>query len=94
MGKSKIKKPIVASLKPVNSLKHARRVVSNHHKLTSKLHAHKGSTEVAAELQKQLDDNGGIRSYQEASALSTNAHSTSKCAHGPVLKTLNLQTIK
>eukprot|EP00976_Prorocentrum_cordatum_P069462 1179555-Prorocentrum_minimum.AAC.3 len=85
MGKCKVKKPIVASTKPVKSLKHARRVVSIHHKLTAKLHAEKDKEGLADELRKQLDENGGIVAYQEASALSTNAHSTSNVFQGECL---------
>jgi len=63
---------------PVKSLKRARKIVSNYHALTAQIHAQRADSEAVALLERELAANGGVRGYQLASALSTDAHSTSK----------------
>lgn len=71
---------------PLRSLRRARVVTSEFHRLTRQIdaaHARGGPT---AELQRQLDAIGGRQAYQDASALTTSRHRTSKFVFSRLVK--------
>jgi 25S rRNA (adenine2142-N1)-methyltransferase len=65
---------------PLRSLKQARKVTSNFHRLSRQLAAAqtKNDTEEVARLEKCIEEAGGREEYQRASQVSTAVHSTSK----------------
>ena len=63
---------------PLRSLRVARQVTSEFHRLTRQLDAARKRGESTQELQQQLDALGGRQAYQEASQLTTARHRTSK----------------
>ncbi|KAL1520544.1 hypothetical protein AB1Y20_022120 [Prymnesium parvum] len=73
MGKA----PLVPLPKKVTSRKHARRITTAYHAITEKLHSARDEAE-ASRLHADLAALGGVRAYQQASALNTALHSTSR----------------
>jgi 25S rRNA (adenine2142-N1)-methyltransferase len=79
MGKKRKRAKPLASLKPVKSRRHARELTTKFHKLTAKLDKADGADPLAkAEIEKEIEDMGGRRAYQDASILSTSMHKTSR----------------
>ena len=69
--------PIVPLPKRVTSRKHARKITTAYHAITEQLHHARDESE-HARLQVELAEMGGVQAYQQASALNTALHSTSR----------------
>ena len=69
--------PIVPVPQKVTSRKHARRVVTQYHEITKRIHDASSAAD-AARAAADLESIGGVEAYQQASALSTLLHSTSR----------------
>ena len=78
---AKRRKPaaIVPLAAQVTARKHARRLTSQYHTLTQRLAAAKSDDERAS-VQAELEQMGGIKAYQQASALNTALNPTSRWA--------------
>ena len=77
MGRKKATSSIVPVPTKVTSRRHARKLTSSYHSLTKRLEAARGEEERTA-IQKELEAMGGVKAYQQASALNTALNSTSR----------------
>jgi len=68
---------IVPLPKQITSRKHARRVTSDYHRITERLHQ-AGSSKEKEECVAELEAMGGVDAYQKASVFNTSLHSTSR----------------
>jgi len=83
--KKPLRKPIpTVKAKVVKNQKQGRKVTSQFHKLTAQREAasREGRLEAVAEADAAIQKLGGVEAYQEASAISTALHSTSKWVVG------------
>lgn len=72
-----MKRAIVPLPKQIKSRKHARRVTSEYHRITERLHR-ASSHDEQAQCSTELDAMGGVAAYQQASFFNTSLHSTSR----------------
>ena len=70
--------PIVPLPKRVTSRKHARRITTAYHAITEQIHNTAADAVEQGRLQQELAELGGVQAYQQASALNTALHSTSR----------------
>ena len=68
---------IVPLPKRIKSRKHARKVTSEYHRITERLH-HTTSSDERAKCAAELQAIGGVDAYQQASQFNTALHSTSR----------------